>query len=67
MMALAFGLFADAVDELEGLPEIGEGEFAGDVVVLDYLPLGNLFVDRGDGAGFEGLNTTFAGDAGFIG
>jgi hypothetical protein len=39
VMSLAFGDRADAVDEIERLHEIGELKGAGDVMLVDHLPI----------------------------
>lgn len=48
VMALLFGKRTDPVYKIQGLPEVREGERAGDVVLVDDLPvgpIGKLLVD----------------------
>ena len=51
VVPLLFRQRADTIDEVEGLLEIGEGEGAGDVVLVDDFPMGpirELFMNFGE-------------------
>jgi hypothetical protein len=45
MMALFFGYGSDSIDKIQSLLEIREGEFAGDVMLIDHVPIGKLMAE----------------------
>ena len=67
MMALFFGQSSDSIDEIERLFEIGEAEGTMQVMLVDYIPAGNLFVKILEFVAFERRNTATAGNAGSFG
>jgi len=67
MMALFLGDSADAVDEVESIFEIGEAEGAGDVVLVDHVPIRELMAEGVKLLAFEGRDASLAGDAVFGG
>ena len=65
MMALLFGDGSGFVDEVEGGLEVGKGEDAGDVVLVDDVPVGELMAEAVELLAMERGYATTAGDAGF--
>jgi hypothetical protein len=67
MMALLLGESAHAIYEIERLLEVGKGEGARDVVLVDHAPLGNSFVERVEFFARERRNAATAWNALFVG
>ena len=67
MMSLRLGQFAYAIHEIQRLLEIGEGEQASDVVLVDHLPLGHLLMQRVEFGALERRHAAATGNAGFAG
>ena len=67
MMPLLFGQSAQAIHEIERLLEIGKGERASDVVLVDHAPVGDDFVQRLEVLAFERRHAAAAGDTFLVG
>ena len=67
MVALFFGHGSHAVHKGQGFLEVGEGESARDVVLVDDLPVGELVAEIVELRACQGRNSAAAGDAGFAG
>ena len=63
MMSLFFSECSHPVDKLQRLLEVGKGEGASDVVLLDHAPLGNLLVQRLELFALERRHAAGAGNA----
>jgi hypothetical protein len=66
-MALLLGEGADAVDEGEGLDEVGESKAFVEVVLVNDLPSGKLALDLFQFFSLQGRDASAAGHAGEIG
>jgi len=67
MMALFFRDRGGTIDELEGLPEIREAEYAEEMVIVRDFPIGDLSVQFQDRIALERWDAATAGHAGLIG
>ena len=65
VMALFFGDRAYFVHEFERGLEIGEGERASNVVLVDDMPIGQLMAEVVELLAVQGWNASLAGDASF--
>jgi len=63
MMTLFFGQRPDAVYEVERFLEIREAELAGDVVLVNYLPVGKLVAEGVQFGTLEGRGAAATGNA----
>jgi hypothetical protein len=65
VMSLLFGDRADLVGERQRFLKVGKREAAGDVVIVDDLPVGDFFEQAIEFDAFESGGASAAGDTGF--
>ncbi len=67
MMTLLFGQGAHAIHEVERLLEVGKGESASEVVLVDHAPFGYDLVQGHELLTLKRRHPTAAGDAFLVG